>query len=74
MGCIKKMLGVTELRDYSAPTLEFELNSATDGGGDLVHMQTAAWRIEMTEAEFKEFALTVHTAAEQLRRNKRLPR
>ena len=70
MGCIKKMLGSAELKDYPAPKLELELNEGQGANRDVVHLQTALWRIELTEPEFKEFATTICEAGRKLRASK----
>jgi hypothetical protein len=67
MGCIKKVLSIAEFSNYPAPRLEMELNENGGVGHEVVHLQTALWRIELTEPEFKEFATTVCEAGIKLR-------
>ena len=64
---------MAELRDYPAPSLELELNEGAGAGREVVHLQTALWRIELTEPEFKEFAYTVCEAGRKLREIKLQP-
>ena len=70
MGCIKKILGSAELKDYPVPNLAMELNGGNGVGCQVVHLQTALWRIELTEPEFRVFATTVCEAGRKLRASK----
>jgi hypothetical protein len=67
MGCIKRILGTAVLKDYPAPNLEMELNESPVAGHEIVHLQTVLWRIELSDAEFKEFAMAVCDAGKKLR-------
>jgi hypothetical protein len=70
MGCVKKLLASAELKDSPASTIQFELNTANGPGNELVHLQTSVWRIELSTAEFREFAETICEAGEVLKQTK----
>jgi hypothetical protein len=67
MGEVISDLGHTELQDNPCEYLDIELNR-----GNIIHLQTNAWRIELTLNEFVDFSKTILTAASKLRKNKNI--
>ena len=67
MGEIISKLGRTEFKDNTCGYLDMEINI-----GNVVHLQTNSWRIELTLNEFVNFAQSVVTSADKLKANKGL--
>jgi hypothetical protein len=67
MGEVISDLGHTEFKDNPCEYLDIELNR-----GNIIHLQTTAWRIELTLNEFVDFSNTILAAASKLRKNKNI--
>lgn len=67
MGEVISELGHIGLQDNPCECLDIELNR-----GNIIHIQTNAWRIELTINEFVEFSNSILSAASKLRKNKNI--
>lgn len=67
MGEIISKIGRTKFQDNPCEFVDIEINL-----GNIVHMQTNAWRIELSLNEFVSFSRSVVAAATKLRENKGL--
>lgn len=67
MGVVRTLLGRAEMRDAESGDVLLELNESGE-----VHVQTRAWRLELSPEEFLELADEMGRAAAALRRQKDL--
>lgn len=66
MGAIVKILGRVVFRDNPCKYMDMELNK-----GEIIHLQSNCWRLELNKQEFIEFVDSVCLAAKKLQTMKK---
>lgn len=69
MGNLIKNLAEISFRDNSAKNLSIEINAGDSE--PIIHIQSPSWRMELTEAEFREFASSIVEAERKIKSYKR---